>query len=252
MCLVMPLTHTGYLEPGNQFQTVLRSATESTTLVATRLSNTLVSIALPANLSVGPRRLFAETTQPAARSRDSVQINVAALPTAELTTAQQALLTGDSTQVVVTLTGTPPWRFSRWDGQPVQASASPYTGWFRAVPQGNFRLDVSGLSDANCASGTSKNTLVLSLILGSEPPAGTRFTVAPNPTTGRVVVDMQGNKAIAMLQVHDLLGRVVQQVVNTQPIQKQEANLGTLPSGTYLLRVLTTRGQWLVWNVLKQ
>ncbi len=249
--ILVPISVAGYVEAGNQYRVLLRSGTQSTTLAVGTLSPGGGAIPLPTTLPTGAYILFAEATRPAMRSRDSVLVNVAALPTAKLSTTRPMLNPGDSTQIVVTLTGTPPWRFTRWDGQLVQAATSPYTGWFRATPQGSFMVGVSSLSDANCATGTLKNTLTLSLILGNEPYPGNDIMVSPNPTTGIVRIDASGSVLITAVQLYDLPGRVVQQLTSPKPTWRQSLDLGTLPAGIYLLRVQTDTGQFYTWKVSK-
>ncbi len=241
---------TGSMDPTNQYVAVLQSATQTIRLAPVS-ATTEVSIPISSSLVPGRYIVYLESTQPAVRSRDSVQINVVALPTAELTATRPALITGDSTQVLVTLTGTSPWRFTRWDGQSVQTTASPYTSWFKATSQASFSVNISSLSDANCASGTLKNTLMLSLITATEPQSGNAFVIKPNPTSGIFTVEAPDKEAIASVQVYDQTGRAIQHLTFLKPTRKQVIDLSSSAAGIYLLKAQTTNGQLLTLKVIK-
>ncbi len=248
--LTATVSVTGSMEPTNQYVAVFKSATQ-TIRSAPVSATTEVSVPIASSLVSGRYIFYLESTQPAVRSRDSVQINVAALPTAELATTRTALVSGDSTQVVVTLTGTSPWRFTRWDGQLVQATISPYTSWVKATSQASYSVSISSLSDANCAAGTLKNTLVLSLITGTEPQFGNVFIVKPNPTTGIVTIEALVNETIASIQVYDQTGSAIQRLTFLKPTRKQVIDLSTSAAGIYLLKAQTTNGHLLTWKIIK-
>ncbi|MGI4866057.1 MAG: PA14 domain-containing protein [Janthinobacterium lividum] len=70
------------------------------------------------------------------------------------------------------------------------------------------------------------------------------LTLAPNPTTGRVTVQLvQANAQVATLQVFDALGRQVhQQPLRAATTQEQTLDLQALPAGVYLVRVASATG----------
>jgi hypothetical protein len=70
------------------------------------------------------------------------------------------------------------------------------------------------------------------------------LTLAPNPTTGRVVVQLvQATAQAAALQVLDALGRTVyQQALPAAATQEQTLDLQALPAGVYLVRVTSAAG----------
>lgn len=70
------------------------------------------------------------------------------------------------------------------------------------------------------------------------------LTLAPNPTTGRVVVQLvQATAQAANLQVLDALGRTVyQQALPAAATQEQTLDLQALPAGVYLVRVTSAAG----------
>lgn len=76
------------------------------------------------------------------------------------------------------------------------------------------------------------------------PVAAPLLTLAPNPTTGRVVVQLvQAIAQPATLQVLDVLGRTVyQQGLAAAATQEQTLELQALPAGVYLVRVTSATG----------
>ncbi|WP_233635619.1 PA14 domain-containing protein [Hymenobacter setariae] len=74
--------------------------------------------------------------------------------------------------------------------------------------------------------------------------AAPRLALAPNPTTGRVAVQLvQATAQAATLQVLDALGRTVyQQALPATATQEHTLDLQALPAGVYLVRVTSAAG----------
>lgn len=91
--------------------------------------------------------------------------------------------------------------------------------------------------------GTAHYSPVVPVQLASEA-AAPLLTLAPNPTTGRVVVQLvQATAQAATLQVLDALGRTVhQQALPAAATQQQTLDLQALPTGVYLVRVTSAAG----------
>jgi hypothetical protein len=91
--------------------------------------------------------------------------------------------------------------------------------------------------------GTAHYSPVVPVQLGSSA-VSPLLTLAPNPTTGRVAVQLvQATAQAATLQVLDALGRTVyQQTLAAAATQEQTLDLQALPAGVYLVRVTTAVG----------
>ncbi|QHV95998.1 M12 family metallo-peptidase [Spirosoma endbachense] len=243
----------GKLAAGNQFSFVFKSGNQQTALPAS-VRGAGLSLLLPATLAPGRYVLYLETTQPVVRARDSVQVTVSALPTAELSSNKLTFPLGDSARVSVALTGLAPWKFTRWDGQVIQTSNSPYLFLLRATQPTNYSLSLSGLSDTNCAAGTIKNSIVVSaLALANEPTAADGILVYPNPVTSRLTIEVSPARApLAALRLHDNQGREVGHKQPALRTRRDEWDISTLPTGQYILFIETSDGQHASWRVIKQ
>ncbi|RRB04029.1 T9SS type A sorting domain-containing protein [Larkinella rosea] len=250
--LTASITLQGSAAPTNQFSLVLKSGSQ-TVRYPTVISGPDFSSSLPLALKAGPYTVYAESSEPALLSRDSIQITVMPLPTAELSSNRPDLAPGDSARISVALTGTAPWLFTRWDGQVIQTADSPYQAIFHATQQPiSYNLTVSGLSDVSCANGTVKNPLTIGvLVLATEPSVDQEVAVYPNPTSGRLFIKVTAPRLIKRLQLSDQQGREVKQKTLLTPVRQQEWDISTFASGTYLLRVETTNKKAVVWKIIK-
>lgn len=250
--LTVTLNLSGSSEATNQYSLLIKSGTQ-TTRYSTVGSGSTFSMLLPSTLQPGSYAIYAESSQPVLRSRDSLLISVVAFPTAELSSAKAGLLPGDSTRVSVALTGKAPWGFTRWDNQVVQANNTPYVATFVAAQQSTaYKLTVQNLSDANCSTGTVKNTLtVQALVLANEPLTAEGVSVYPNPTAGKLLIDIAAPSAITSLHLVDIQGREVKRKTLVTPTHQEEWDISTAPPGTYLLRIGTKDGKTAIWKVVK-
>ncbi|QJD79860.1 M12 family metallo-peptidase [Spirosoma rhododendri] len=243
------ITQQGQFATGNQFTLRLRNQAQTTTLT-TRQQGQLLTTTLPADLTPGSYVLYAQSTQPVVRTRDSVQVTLAPLPTAELSTNKQLFPVGDSSRVTVSLTGTPPWQLLDAVNRPVTVSTSPYTFYIRATQPANFTVALNDLRDANCKRGIIKNNLVVSsLILADEPAASSQIAVFPNPVARQVIVDAA--IPIAELSLRDMQGREVARQSVTGRHTRFDWALPDLPVGQYTLLVLTTDGNRSHWKIIR-
>ncbi|RIV25195.1 T9SS C-terminal target domain-containing protein [Fibrisoma montanum] len=238
---------------GNQYAVIVKSGGQTTRYTAATRTATVATV-LPVTLAPGRYVVYLEATQPALLSRDSIQITVSALPTAELSSNKPTFVLGDSARVSVALTGAAPWRFTRWDNQSIQTATSPYTTVLRATQPTNYSLTLTNLSDANCASGTVKNSVVVSaLALANEPLTIKGLSVFPNPTTNRLIIELTSSAApLSSLHLNDTQGREVRRQAIDQRLRRAEWDISTLPTGQYILRIETTDGKQAIWKVMKQ
>ncbi|GAB4044638.1 hypothetical protein GCM10028774_64740 [Spirosoma jeollabukense] len=244
----------GKIETTNRFSVILKSGTQTTAIPATARGSD-VSVVIPNTVLPGRYVLYLETTQPAVRTRDSVQISVSAQPTAELSSNKLAFPPGDSAYVSVALTGLAPWRFTRWDSQIIQTTASLYTYVLKATQPTNYSVSITGLSDAHCAVGTVKNSLVVSaLILANEPLSADGISVYPNPAVNQLTIELKtGVAPLSRLQLYDRQGReILQKVPVTNRSRREEWTINGLATGQYILRIETQDGRSASWKVIKQ
>ncbi|MBN8826026.1 MULTISPECIES: M12 family metallo-peptidase [unclassified Spirosoma] len=237
----------------NQYWFVVKSAGKTTTLPATVRGGT-VSMPISNTFTPGQYVFFLEASQPVVRTRDSLQITVSALPTAELSSNKLTFPLGDSARVSITLTGSTPWQFTRWDNQIIRADNSPYVVSLKANQPTNYSLSITGLSDANCATGTIKNSIVISaLALANEPLLLEGISVYPNPVTDQITIELKaGTAPLARLQLRDEQGRDIRQKNLTGRSFREQWDMRGLPSGSYVLHIETQDGRAANWKVVKQ
>ena len=242
----------GRVQALNQYSLLARSGGQTTRYTATGNDSTL-AITLSATLKPGQYVLYAESSLPVVRSRDSVLITVAPVPTAELSSSKSGLIPGDSTLISVALTGSPPWTFTRWDQQNVQALTSPYTASFKAMEQpAAYRLTVSGLKDAFCPVGMVKNELTINLIpLAAEPASTLGIAVYPNPTSGKLIIDAAGPTRLNRLHLQNAQGRTMKEVYFLVPTHRADWDVTDMPAGVYLLHIETTEHKEGIWKLIK-
>ncbi|KAB7733309.1 T9SS type A sorting domain-containing protein [Rudanella paleaurantiibacter] len=257
--LALSYRQVGEAGAGNRFNLVLKragaasSAYSLTSTLSTQGKLTVASSLLPTTITPGRYVLHLDMTQPQIRSRDSLLIDVADRPSAELSTDKLTFVLGDSTRVSVALTGSPPWRFTRWDNQTVQANQTPYLATLIASQPTNYTLALRNLSDLNCPNGNIRNNLVVSaLALSAEPLLNTGVRVFPNPVVGWLTVEADPSVApFTALQLTDMNGRTVRQRTLAGRSRREQWDLSDLPVGVYLLTLETTDGHRLTWKVLK-
>ncbi len=243
------LSQQGQFTPGNQISLKLAGQAQLIDLT-TRQNGTILTTTLPTSLAAGTYRLFAQSTQPVVRTRDSVQVTLVALPTAELSADKRSFPVGDSSRVSVSLTGAAPWAALDVANRPITIPASPYTFYVNATQPATFTLTLKNLRDANCPRGIVKNELTISsLVLADEPLANSQMTVFPNPVARQVVIDAA--VPIAELSLRDMQGReVAHQSVTGRPT-RFDWSLPDLPVGQYTLLVLTADGKRTHWKLIR-
>jgi hypothetical protein len=241
----------GKVETANQYTLVVKSGSQLTRYVATGAGLEL-SVTLPTTMPPSQYVVYAESSLPVVRSRDSLQFSVVSLPTAELSVSKNSMLPGDSTQVSVALTGTSPWRFTRWDGVASLAIASPYVSTFRSdLKPTDYNLTITALRDAVCSTGTVKNSLPIKVIvLAIDPSTSNKVLVFPNPTSGRLRIKTEAPYAIEALELIDTQGRAIQRSLHYDATFQQEIDFTTLPANTYFLKVTSYSGKVFTYKII--
>ena len=118
----------------------------------------------------------------------------------------------------------------------------------------NYSLSITGLSDANCATGTIKNSIVISaLALANEPLLLEGISVYPNPVTDQITIELKaGTAPLARLQLRDEQGRDIRQKNLTGRSFREQWDMRGLASGYYVLHIETQDGRAANWKVVKQ
>lgn len=241
----------GSVDPSNQYSLVVRSGSQTTRYPAT-VSGADLSVPLSTTLIPGRYVVYAESSLPIVRSRDSLEIVVVSLPTAGLGSTKAALMPGDSARISIDLTGTAPWQFTRWDRQLIQTPVSLYTTTFKATQPQAYTLGISDLSDAACSTGIIKNTLTIGLtVLANEPAAARGLSIYPNPATDKLIIETAAPALIAGLQLSNSQGQRVKHKQLLVPVRRTEWDISDAPAGAYLLQITTADGQEVVWKVVK-
>lgn len=75
--------------------------------------------------------------------------------------------------------------------------------------------------------------------VGFAPPLSTLVRVYPNPTQDQLVIQLQGIRAEGY-QLSTMLGQIIRS--DLSPFQQTTLQLGSLPSGVYLLHIITAQG----------
>ncbi|WP_460953368.1 M12 family metallo-peptidase [Spirosoma litoris] len=243
----------GKVPTNNQFSFVLKNTKQTTSFPAIVRDNQL-SMKIPVTLPGSYYWAFVETVNPTVRSVDSVRIAVNPLPTAQFSTDKLMVPLGDSTRIFIELTGTPPWQFTRWDGQTIQTSNSPYLFTLKATQPRNYSIAITNFNDNYCAAGTVASSFVISaLVLANEPIVADGISVYPNPITSQLTVELKAGIApLLRLQLQDGQGRSIRQKASVGNSRREEWDLSGVPSGTYILHIETQDGRSANWKVVKQ
>ncbi len=86
----------------------------------------------------------------------------------------------------------------------------------------------------------------------SAEPSVPRLTTFPSPCVDNVTVQINRKDVIRELTVYTLKGVPVLNVVPDKPSASAEVSVGSLPGGTYLVRINTVDGQSLMGKFIKQ
>jgi hypothetical protein len=93
---------------------------------------------------------------------DDVLLTVNPLPTATTTIATASICIGDSTQLVIDLTGTGPWTLIGTDGTTPETftgiTTTPFTAWVK--PSATTTYSITSVTDANCSNTSTAQTVV--------------------------------------------------------------------------------------------
>ncbi len=87
-------------------------------------------------------------------------------------------------------------------------------------------------------------------VLAGEPDGAITLQLYPNPTSGWVTLEISGTDEIMTAEVYNLVGALIYRTTVTAP--RTRLDLGSLATGTYLLKIVNARKERLrVWRVQK-
>ena len=67
------------------------------------------------------------------------------------------------------------------------------------------------------------------------------LTVSPNPTSGKLHIQLADNHLMEACTLRDLTGKIITQFQMTNAVQQAEMDLEGMPQGMYLLQVRSDR-----------
>ena len=218
----------------NEFKAVFSGAKKYASVVET---NNSLKVAVPREAESGKYWVRLESTDPKVLSNDSVEVQINKAPTISISGLNEAYIL-DSTQIKITLTGTPPYKFTLNDKEAVSSTNNVVLRNFVPTEPINYNFSVSGFSDANCANGVI-NTKELN-IRASVNPKTSNFWVRYFPIPFDNEIDLQVyNKPGPKLSV-TLFNQKGQMVVQQEyPIgsylDKFRLNTSDLGAGIYFI-----------------
>lgn len=170
----------------NEFRAVFSNVGKKyTTTIAN--DNSFKTI-IPREIVSGKYWVKIESTEPKVVSTDSVEVQFFKAPTISITGLNEAYVL-DTTQVIVKLTGTPPYKFVYNGKEAVSSMSNTVIRSFVPSEPINYNLYVSDFSDTNCASGIVENREIN--IRATVNPKVANFWVKYFPVPFDDVLDLQ-------------------------------------------------------------
>ncbi len=213
-----------------------------------------ISVVLPGTLTHGSnyalRVVASAGISGAVVVKPGPAFTVRALPTATLG-GSLTIIKGENAPVSVTLTGDNPWAGVLSDGTTFLASSSPAV--ISVKPSQTTTFQVSSVQN-QCGPGTVSGSVMVTVQLptGVETFRGGQFSVYPNPSSGRVTVQLSLlETGDADLRLTDSRGALIWQRQLSHILQHEEEI--TLPAGSpvYFLTVHTD-GQTMTRKIIRQ
>lgn len=152
--IVLKFSEGGKYASKNEFRAVFSNAEKK--YAATIANDNSYKAAIPGEIISGKYWVKVESTEPKLVSTDSVEVQIFKAPTISISGLNEAYVL-DTTQIIVKLTGTPPYKFV-YNGKEVVSGISNYfTKSFVPSEPINYNFYVSDFSDANCTVGLIDN-----------------------------------------------------------------------------------------------
>jgi hypothetical protein len=152
--IVLKFVAGGKYTTKNEFRAVFSNAGKKYT--ATIATDNSFKAAIPREIVSGKYWVKVESTEPKLVTTDSVEVQIFKAPTISISGLNEAYVL-DSTQVIMKLTGTPPYKFVYNGKEPVSSVSNTVTRSFVPSEPINYNFYVSDFSDTNCESGNIEN-----------------------------------------------------------------------------------------------
>jgi hypothetical protein len=170
----------------NEFRAVFSNIVKKYT--ATIANDNSFKVAIPGEITSGKYWVKVESTEPKLVSTDSVEVQIFKAPTISISGLNEAYVL-DTTQIVVKLTGTPPYKFGYNGKEIVSSTSNNVTKSFVPSEPINYNFYVSDFSDANCAVGVIENREIN--VRATVNPKVANFWVKYFPVPFHDVLDLQ-------------------------------------------------------------
>jgi hypothetical protein len=160
------------------------------------------------------------------------------LPTAIISGGKE-IIVGDSTRIKIDLTSSAPWTIKLTNNQTFTAEKTPFE--FNVKPTQTTVYELASIKNG-CGDGTVNGKAEIKIIiLGNEEIEGAKINLFPIPTqsTCQLTVEMAFPEKLEW-QLFSSNGKLLSKTENTKivPFFSQNIDLESLPSGTYLLKII--------------
>jgi hypothetical protein len=160
------------------------------------------------------------------------------LPTAIISGGKE-IIAGDSTRIKIDLTSSAPWTIKLTNNQTFTAEKTPFE--FNVKPTQTTVYELASIKNG-CGDGTVNGKAEIKIIiLGNEEIEGAKINLFPIPTqsTCQLTVEMALPEKLEW-QLFSSNGKLLSKAEKTKivPFFSQNIDLESLPSGTYLLKII--------------
>jgi hypothetical protein len=160
------------------------------------------------------------------------------LPTAIISGGKE-IIAGDSTRIKIDLTSSAPWTIKLTNNQTFTAEKTPFE--FNVKPTQTTVYELASIKNG-CGDGTVNGKAEIKIIiLGNEEIEGAKINLFPIPTqsTCQLTVEMAFPEKLEW-QLFSSNGKLLSKTEKTKivPFFSQNIDLESLPSGTYLLKII--------------
>lgn len=160
------------------------------------------------------------------------------LPTANISGSKE-INAGDSTRIKIDLTSSAPWTIKLTNSQTFTAEKTPFE--FNVKPTQTTVYELASVKNG-CGDGTVNGKAEVKIvILGTEEIEGAKINLYPVPTqsTCQLTVEMALPEKLEW-QLFNSNGKLLSKAEKTKivPFFNQSIDLESLPSGTYLLKII--------------
>jgi hypothetical protein len=184
--IILKFVAGGIYTTKNEFRAIFSNLGKKYT--ATIANDNSFKAAIPREITSGKYWVKVESTEPKLTSTDSVEVQIFKAPTISISGLNEAYVL-DTTQVLVKLTGTPPYKFVYNGKESVSSMNNTVIRSFVPSDPINYNFYVSEFSDTNCASGVIENREIN--IRATVNPKVSNFWVKYFPIPFDDVLDLQ-------------------------------------------------------------